>query len=458
MLAAANPTPLPGPKSRISELFEFRRRPLARLTELHRAYGDTVGFKLGQKQVVLLAGPEGVARVLVENHRNYEKQSLGYQKLRLALGEGLLTSDGDFWRRQRRIAQPAFHRDRLMNLGSHMTESTVKMLNEWDSAPSHVDVAKQMMTLTLDIIGRTMFSRPMSEFATDVGQVMDVALHYLDERMNSLTAPLSFVERLPLPSNRRFRAAMRDADQMMVNLIAERRGSAKDPGDLLSMLLDMKDEETGETMTDRQLRDEMMTMIAAGHETTANALTWTFYLLSQHPDAGERLRRELETQLAGRVPSVSDLPKLTFLTSVIKESMRLYPPAWIISRNAVEADPVVQIPKGAIVIVSPYVTHRSARHWMAPERFDPDRFSAERASSIPKHAYFPFGGGPRQCIGVGFAMMEAQLLLATIAQRYAFELEPGHKIELDPSITLRPKGGMPMKRIRLPSRELRSVG
>ncbi len=441
----------PGPKSRLTELLAFRRSPLGYLTKLHRVYGDTVAFGFRSRPIVLVASPEGVGHVLVENHRNYEKQSLGYEKLRLALGSGLLTSEGDFWRRQRRIAQPAFHRERLVKLGSCMTESTVKMLNEWDRGPRQVDVAEQMMSLTLDIIGRTMFSRPMSDFATDVSQVMDVALHYLDERINSLTAPFAFVERLPLPANRRFRAAMQDADEMITNLIAERRAAANDPGDLMSMLLNMKDEETGETMTDRQLRDEMMTMIAAGHETTANALTWTFYLLSQHREVAQRLRSELETQLEGRVPSVADLPKLPFLASVVKESMRLYPPAWIISRNAVEADQIGdhKIPKGTVVIVSPYVTHRSAQCWTAPTRFDPDRFSAERAPSIPKHAYFPFGGGPRQCIGVGFAMMEAQLLLATIAQRYAFELEPNHKVELEPSITLRPKGGMPMRRVRL---------
>jgi cytochrome P450 len=300
-----------------------------------------------------------------------------------------------------------------------------------------------MMRLTLTIVCQTLFSSDISTEADEVGQALTTVLKHTIDRMQSL---FDLAEILPLPENRRFYEALRTLDQVVYGMIKERRRSGRDTGDLLSMLVFARDEETGQSMSDKQLRDEVMTIFLAGHETTANALGWTWYLLSRHPEVTRRLEAELAEVLDGRTPTLDDLSKLNYTSMVIQEAMRLYPPAWIIGRNAVEADQIdgYDIPADSSIILSPYVTHRHPGFWDNPEGFDPERFSPQQTKDRPYFAYFPFGGGPRLCIGNNFALMEAKLVLATVAQRYRLELVPGHPVEPEPLVTLRPKYGLLM--------------
>ena len=439
----------PGPlgTSPVAFLRAFRRDRMRLFLDAQRRFGDIVRFRVGPKWLYLVLDPEAVQRVLQENHRNYDKRSAGYGKLKLALGDGLLTSEGEFWRRQRRIVQPAFHRDRLHQFGAVMTQATLAMLERWREPAQQrepVDVAAEMMRLTLEIIGTTMFSTNLGSDSRRLGELMTTAIEYINERITTWTAAFDFPEKLPTVKNRRFRQALRAGNQMVREVIEARRRSGTDHGDLLSMLMQMRDEETGEWMTDQQLRDEIITIFAAGHETTANALAWCWYLLSRNPAVGRKLREELDRVLGGRVPTADDLPRLTYTAMVVKETMRLYPPAWVISRNAVGDDVLggFHIAAGSVVLVSPYVTHRHLRFWENPEGFDPERFVGDRLAALPRYVYFPFGGGPRMCIGTGFAMMEAQLILATVAQRHELHLLPGESVEPEPLVTLRPRHGV----------------
>ncbi len=389
----------------------------------------------------LISSPAGVNHILAENNKNYGKQTRGYASLRYVLGNGLLTSEGDFWKRQRRIAQPAFHRSRIASFAQTMVRAASDAAARLEARKGEViDVHEEMMRLTLRIVGETLLGHDPSEEASEVGSALSFLISMVAER----TSRLLFFGRpiLPTPENFRILRSLKTLTDVVERIIAERR---KKPGDdLLSMLMEAKDETTGESMDDRQLRDEAMTVFLAGHETTANALTWTFLLLSRYPAALRELRAELATVLGGRAPAMEDLPKLRFNRMVIEESMRLYPPAWIIARSANGADEIggYEIPAGSIVFVSPWIVHRHPKLWDDPEGFDPHRFSSEKA--LPKGAYFPFGGGPRLCIGNSFAMMEAELVLATLAQRVKFELQPGHRVVPDPGITLRPRYGMKM--------------
>ena len=408
------------------------------------ACGDVSRFRFLVLPAHLLAHPDHVRHVLVDNHRAYDKQSKGFNVLRLVLGNGLLTSEGDFWRRQRRIAQPAFHRDRVASFAKVMVRAAEDTHGRWidvAQAGGTLDVAAEMMRLTLRIAGETLLSTDVSADADVVGTSVSTLLEEASARiLRPASLPLSW----PTPHNKRLLAALHAIDAIVRRMIEERRRAAERPNDLLSMLMDARDEETGEGMTDQQLRDEVLTIFLAGHETTANALAWTFYLLSKHPDAARRMHAELADVLGGRPPEIADLGKLVYTTAVLKESMRLYPPAWLIGRRVVEADVVdgYELPVDSIAFVSPYVTHRHPAFWQNPEGFDPERFLPERAAEIPRYAYFPFGAGPRICIGQGFAMIEAQLLLGTLCQKLRLDLVPGHPIVPQPSITLRPKHGI----------------
>jgi cytochrome P450 len=430
--------------SPLAFLRALRNDPTGLLLTAQRTYGDVCEYRMARR-LCFVFHPEGVQHVLKENARNYDKRTIGYQKLKLALGDGLLTSEGDFWLKQRRIIQPAFHRDRLRHFGEVMTGSAEEMLIRWREsarAGRPLDVAAEMMRLTLEIIGLTMFSIKLTEDADELGHMTTVALEYINQRMTSWTAAFDFPEKLPTPNNRRFRAAQQRGDELVLAIIEARRRGGAVHRDLLSMLMEVRDADTGEGMSDRQLRDEVLTVFAAGHETTANALAWTWALLSRHPDVGRRLRAELDETLGGRTPTTDDLPRLEYTSMVVKEAMRLYPPAWVVSRNAL-ADDVIggyRVRAGTVVVVSPFVTHRHASYWDNPEGFDPERFRAER--EIPRYAYFPFGGGPRFCVGNNFATMEMQLVLATIAQRFEVQLVPGFPVEMDPLVTLRPRHGV----------------
>ena len=432
----------PGPRGHplLGSLPAARRDPIRLFTQSFREHGDVVRFRFGPMVAHLVSSPAGVNHILAENNKNYGKQTRGYAALRYVLGNGLLTSEGDFWKRQRRIAQPAFHRQRIAGFASAMVRVAEECSEKLaQSRGQTVDVHHEMMRLTLRIVGETLLGYDPSRDADEVGDTLAHLLAIVNERT---TRVIFFARpRLPTPENLRLRRAVARLDEIVLRIIAERRKSRGD--DLLSMLMEARDADTGEAMDDRQLRDEAMTIFLAGHETTANALAWTWLLLSRYPAAGRELRAELSDVLGGLSPTADDLPRLRFTKMLLEESMRLYPPAWIIARSASGADEIggFEIPAGSIVFVSPYIVHRHPRMWDDPEGFDPHRFEKEP----PRGAYFPFGGGPRACIGSGFAMMEAQLVLATIAQRVKFELVSGHPVELEPSITLRPKFGLLMQ-------------
>ena len=418
-----------------------------------QAHGDIVRFKFGPYDYLFINDPDAIRHVLVDNNKNYTK-SRNYHGLKLVLGEGLVTSEGDHWRRQRKLAQPAFHRDRLASFAQTMVADTSALLDRWAAKDGEVmDVHAEMMRLTFRIVGRTLFSTDVEGESERIGPAITVAMHHANDYAESLVRIPPWV---PTPGNFRFKRAMRDLDELVLRIIGERRAAkgagdaspslAAGPHDLLSMLMDARDEETRAQMTDRQLRDEVLTLVLAGHETTANLLTWTWYLLSKHPDAARRVYAEVRAVLGERKPALEDLPKLTYTTMVINESMRLLPPVWAFERQAIAADTLggFDVPAGAIVGIAPYCLHRHPRYWENPEGFDPERFAQGRGEGRPRYAYLPFGGGPRQCIGNGFAMMEAQIILAMIAQRHRLELVAGHPVELEPTVTLRPKHGMRM--------------
>jgi len=424
----------------------FRTRPIEALFKITDACGDVARLRFPTKPRVahLLRHPDYVRHVLVENAKNYGKQTRGYAKLRGMLGSGLVTSEGDFWKRQRRIANPAFHRERIAHFSELMVNCASEMLDGWKESVASgkpFDVSREMMRLTLRVIGLTMLSTDVQAQSSAVGDAIDDLLHITIRRINSV---LGWPEWVPTEQNRRYDRARSALDGIVNGMIAERRRSAKDRGDLLSMLMSARDPETGEGMSDTQLRDEAMTVFVAGHETTANALTWTLCLLSRHPDAERTLRREIREVCGDRLPKLEDLDRLVYTEKVIKESMRLVPPVWIIARSAIEDDVIggYRIPKDTWIFVSPYLMHHEPRFWENPEGFDPGRFSPEEEAKRPKGAYFPFALGPRKCIGESFAMMEARLILASIVQRTRLELVPGRSIELDPTVTLRPKGGL----------------
>lgn len=434
----------PGPKGRpiVGSVLELKRDPLGTFQRWAREYGDIVHMKLMSLDGYLVSHPDLVEQVLVTSNRNFIKPRL-LKEAAEVLGNGLLTSDGDFWLRQRRLMQPAFHRDRIAGYGETMVDRTLAMLGRWSDA-GRFDIHDEMMRLTLGIVAETLFGVDVEDKATEVGEALEVALQRFVDKLSVMR----LFEKLPLPRNFRFRRARRQLDEIIYGVIAQRRGNA-DGNDLISMLLQAQDED-GERMNDLQLRDEAITLFLAGHETTAIALSWTFYLLAQHPDVEARLLEELTEVLRGAPPTVADMPGLRYTEMVVKESMRLYPPAWRVGREAIRECTIggYRIPAGAQVIVSQWVLHRDPRFFDNPETFDPLRWEPERAAALPKYAYFPFAGGARRCIGDSFAMMEAILILATVMQHYHLTLVSGEKITLWPSITLRPVPGIKVEASR----------
>jgi cytochrome P450 len=424
-------------------VLEAWRDPIGLMMRGLRDHGDLVRFRFGPYRYYMVNDPDAIKHVLVDNHKTYQK-SRNYKALKLLLGDGLLTSEGEFWRRQRKLAQPAFHRERLAAFADTMVAYTDAMLTRWAAHPgasTSMDVHDEMMRLTFRIVGKTLFSTDVEGDADVVGPALSVATHFTEDYAQAvIPTPLW----IPTPANVRFRRAKRALDAIVFRIIDERRKGASAAGDLLSMLMAVTDEETGERMDDRQLRDEVMTLVLAGHETTANALSWTFMLLSQHPDVERRLHAEVAAALGDRAPRLEDLPKLTYCANVVSEALRLYPPAWAFERQAIADDTILgcRVPKGSMVGISPYVVHRHPAHWDNPLGFDPDRFTPARSEGRPRYAYLPFGGGPRMCIGNAFALMEAQLVVARVVQRYRVDLLPGHPVELDPVVTLRPKNGI----------------
>jgi cytochrome P450 len=430
----------PGPTgSPISGVYRpFRDSPADFLLGLSREYGDVAHFRVGFQQMYLLNQPDFIEEILVTSQANFVKSRM-LQRAKILLGEGLLTSEGEFHMRQRKLMQPMFYRERLVRYAAEMVASAQAAQARWQPGETR-DIAQEMSRLTLAIVGRTLFNRDVEHEAADVGKALTAVL----DTFGMMMSPFSgLMRRLPLPAIRRADRARKYLDRTIYRMIEERRASGKDQGDLLSMLLLASDESEG-AMTDKQVRDEALTLFLAGHETTATALTWTFYLLSQNPEAEGRLREELAAILGGRPPSFEDLPRLTYVEMVLAESMRLYPPVWAIGRMVKKQYRLYnyELAPGSICIMSPYVMHRHPRFYPEPERFDPERFTPEARQSRPKFAYFPFGGGPRVCIGERFAWMEGTLLLASIVQNWRMRLTSGQVVEPHPQITLRTRNGV----------------
>jgi cytochrome P450 len=409
---------------------------------LAKQYGDISRFSIGPQAAFFVNHPDLIKDILVSNHANFEK-GLVLKRAKRLLGEGLLTSEGDFHRRQRRLSQPAFHRQRIASYADVMVDYALRAGERWHAGQT-IDVAEEMMRLTLGIVGKTLFDADVESEAGEVGAAMTTVMELFD----TLTMPFfELLSKLPLPQLRRFDAARTRLDQIIFRMVAERRNRGVDRGDLLSMLLLAQDEEgDGGNMTDQQLRDELMTIFLAGHETTANALTWTLYLLSQHPGIESSLIREIDSVIGSRNPKFSDVAELRFTEMVLSESMRLYPPVWAIGRLATVDCEIggYFVPQKSVVVVSQYVIHRDERYYQNPLLFDPQRWIPDLRDTRPPFAYFPFGGGPRRCVGEGFAWMEGILLLATLLQRWRFRLVPDHPVALKPVVTLRPKYGMKM--------------
>ena len=423
-------------------LLRFRRDPIAVLRRAASEYGDVVRLPLSKHPVYLVNHPDLIKDVLVTNQKQFKK-GRGLEQIKRLLGEGLLTSEGEFHLRQRRLIQPAFHRQRVVAYGESMTYYAAQARERWQGGETR-DMHAEMMRLTLAIVGKTLFGAEVEAEAAEI----DGALGEIIGLFRLLQLPYSdLLERLPLPVVRRFRTARARLDATIYRLIARHRAAGEDRGDLLSMLLAARDEDDGGRMSDEQVRDEALTLFLAGHETTANAMTWTWYLLSQHPDVEERFHAEIDTILAGRTPTVDDLPRLPYTRCVFSESLRCFPPAWLLGRRLLSDYTLGghALAAGSIVLLSQFVMHRDPRFWPDPERFDPDRWTPEAEAARPKFAFFPFGGGPRVCIGEQFAWMEGVLLLATLGQRWRLRLAPGQIVAAQPIVTLRPRYGMRMR-------------
>ena len=436
----AAPVP-PGPPGRFfsGHLSDFRRDRLNFFADCAKQYGDVVGVRFGSRRVYLLSHPDTIEEVLVTRSREFMK----HFALRLnpvVLGNGLLTSEGDFWLRQRRLIQPAFQRGRIAAYAADMTTAAEKVLADWTPGETR-DVAADMMRITLTIAAKTLFGAEIDREARDVGQALEVLLERFRARFASLFWLPAWV---PTPGKIRFDRAVRRLDNIIYGFIRQRRASGAEHGDLLSILLHARDEDDGGRMTDKQLRDEAMTLFLAGHETTALTLSWTWYLLATNPRAQEPLLAEVDAVLAGRTPTPDDLPRLRYAEQVVQESMRLLPPVYTIGREALHDCEVggYQVPKGTTLLMSQWVVHHDERFFDRPWDFVPERWAEEKIKRLPRFAYFPFGGGPRLCIGNTFAMMESVLVLATIAQRYRFTVAPNQVVEPLPTFTLRPRYGI----------------
>jgi cytochrome P450 len=428
----------------------FSRDPLQTLSAVFADHGDLVRVRFFANQYVyFITSPDFVRYVFATNAGNYTKAPHpAFVLLGHVMGKGLVTSDGPLWRRQRRLVQPAFTKQRVAEYGDVMTAATRRMTARWDArdgdaGPLNIDA--EMMRLTFEIVGECLFSMDMAGDAARVGSAFTTVSDQFAKLLGHPLGPL--LVKLPqLPSMRRFNASMGTLDEVVNAIIAERRATPADTGDLLSLLIAARDADTGTGMDDRQLRDEVMTLLLSGHETTADALTWTLYLLDKHPAVLTRLEAEVQDILHGRAAGVDDLGGLSYAKMVIQEALRLYPPIYLLARWGQASDTIGghATPAGASILACPWVLHRHPGHWEDPEMFDPSRFEPAQVAARHPYAYLPFGGGPRQCLGVHFAHMEAALLLVTIVQRYRLAAAPGHVATPGPMMTLRPAGGMPM--------------
>jgi cytochrome P450 len=431
----------PGPRQHwlSGNLREFSRDRLGALTRWQRQYGDLVWARFGPRSILFLNHPDLVEEVLVAQNRKFIK----HYRLRTArrtLGNGLLTSEGEFWRTQRKLAQPAFHRDRIATYADVMVQYTERMLGSWEEGEIR-DVQADMMRLTLEIVARTLFAAEIGSDSAGASAAMETLMHISMKRMGRL---IPVPDWIPIPSNLRVEHAARRLDRIILSIIAERRRSGEDRGDLLSMLLHAQDEESGRRMTDQQLRDEAMTLFMAGHETTASTLAWVWYLLANHPESEAMLHSELDQVLGDRPPTIADLTRLEYTGLVVTEALRIYPTVWMVGRENIEPVELggYTVPTGTTIFMPQWTIHRDSRWFDEPESFRPERWADGLQEQIHRYAYFPFGGGPRICIGNNFALMESSLLLATIARRFRLRLTPDAVVTPLPSMTLRPAHGV----------------
>jgi cytochrome P450 len=432
--AAAERSQPPGP-SQSEFLKSYRVDPVRTIVDMARSYGDVVHFVMRRRDAYLLSHPRHAQDILVTNHAKFIKGPT-YQELKWVMGEGMITSEGEFHRWRRRMAQPAVHHQRLLGYSRTMSEISSHIQDRWTDG-EEVDVDFAMMQLALGVVCKTLFDVDAEE---EDGLVVRDGVETLNRGVNFFITAQRFT-RMEGP----IKAVIR-LNEMIYRFIEDHR-SGGDRGDLLSMLLAAVDEEDPDKrLTNDQVRDELVTLILAGHETTASTLTWTFHLLSQHPEAERRLHEEIDSVLAGRSPTVDDFGRLPYTRKVLSEALRLYPPVWMLERTAITDHEVdgYHIPQGSTVLVLPYIIQRDPRFWSDPDGFDPDRWTEESEKARPRYAYFPFGGGPRFCYGEAFAWMEATMALATIVQRWRLRQKPGHEVTLNPHVTIRPKGGLPM--------------
>ncbi|MBN1206263.1 MAG: cytochrome P450 [Myxococcaceae bacterium] len=429
----------------IGVLRDVRKDVLGWLLRTAAAHGPVAQYRFGPGRAYLVTHPEGLKHVLQDHVKNYTKDHFSYSMARRIVGDGLLTSQGETWLKQRRLAQPAFHRARLSVMAEQMVRATAELSEHWgeaqrSGAPRHV--VRDMMALTLRIVGEALFGTDVRAEVQAVSAAFNVLSEQAVERFRSLRLlpPV-----LPTAYDRAFRRASHTLREVVARIIAERRKRLEDQGDLLSMFMLARDEETGARMDDAHLQGEVLTMMLAGHETTATALSWAWTLLEQNPGPERMLHEELASVLGGRLPTADDVPRLVYTRRVLEESLRLYPPIYVLSRKVLEDDTVCgyQVLGGSSLDMSPYVTQRLPEYWPDPERFDPDRFTPDKVAARPRYAYFPFLGGPRQCIGNNFALMEGTLILATLAQRYRPRMVAGYTPTPEPLLTLRPTGELP---------------
>ena len=432
----------PGPKGNAitGVMRDFNRDQLNFIERCRDEYGDIVWMRFLYVPAIFLYHPDDVEYVLVTNSKNFIKaMSLRSNFFQRLVGNGLLTSQGEEWKRQRRLSQPAFHRERVASYGDTMVDYTNRLTSKWQEGETR-DIHPDMMRLTLEIVVQCLFSADVSHDVDEVGATLK---ELVKPFASQATVKWILNNRLPTPAHLRFHALARKIDNVVYRIIAERRATGRDAGDLLSMLLAARDED-GSQMTDRQLRDEVMTLFLAGHETTALTLAWSWYLLGTHPEAEKKFQAELDEVLGDRAPTAADLPRLKFTEQIAKEAMRLYPPAYGLGREAIDDCEIggYRVPAGMQVFMFQWATQRDPRFYDEPQSFRPERWTEDFIECLPKYAYFPFGGGPRACIGVSFAMMEIILCLATIGQKFRLELVADHPVSIFPAMSLRPKDGI----------------
>jgi cytochrome P450 len=437
---------IPGPFGNpiLGSILEIQRDNVQAFMDAWRKYGDIIHFR-GPLTINLLVHPDYVEHVLRDNVANYPRPEFVTDKLKSIVGEGLVAAEGERWTNARRVAQPAFDSERVKAFGQTMIETTGEMLEKWSGYAERgqpLDVKSEMMHISLANLATALFRFDLREALDQIEPAVYYALSHTNRRLTSAIDP----QRFPVPSTRRFNATLNALNEVIYRIIGEHRKATDPTKDFVNMLLDSQDPKTGRAITDQQARDEVIGFFIAGHETVSSALTWAFYLLSQNPDCWRKLKAEVDDVLGGRTPTVDDVPNLKYTEYVLLEAMRHYPPIFVLMRRALEDDQIggYHIPKDSTVVLCAYVTHRHPDFWENPEGFDPERFTPERSAGLPRMAYFPYGGGPRKCIGNTFAAIEMPVVVAMVAQRYRLDLIPGQVVFPEPAISLRPRDPLMM--------------